>query len=686
MRDSPREDPAGTPVEALPGVGPRRAELLARLGLKTLRDLVFHFPSRYYDCRQFVPLGKLPAHAAVTVQGTVTGIRSYRSAHRGISVLEVRLADPSGRAVLVWFGQPYRAGEFRIGDVVVAAGRAAPDGRPRVRVEEFEVLQDGREARLPAAGLVPGYPTTEGLGKRFLRRLVSRAVDRAADRMPETLPQELRVRRSLPGIAEALRGIHRPASPEEAERARRRFAYEEFFALQLRLALARRRGARFPGRPLPVSAAMDFRIRRLFPFKLTGAQERAVGEIRRDLTAGPPMNRLLQGDVGSGKTVIAAYALLAAVGNRAQGALLAPTEILAEQHARTFGELLVRSRVRLALLAGGLPARRRAELLGRLAAGDVDLVVGTHALLEDDVRFRDLALVVVDEQQKFGVLQRAALGRKGTRPHLLVMTATPIPRTLALALYGDLDVTVLDERPPGRREVVTLYVPPAGRPAKYAFIRRQLAEGRQAYFVCPRVEESEREDFSSAARMVEEVRREFPEFQAALLHGRMRPEEKQAAMEAFRSGQVRILVSTIVIEVGVDVPNASIMVIDRCERFGLSQLHQLRGRIGRGPHPSYCILFGERNGRIDAFVSTTDGFRIAEADLRLRGAGEVLGTRQSGFPEFRAARLAEDGPILEAARADAFAWVERDPALLGLPPGMNRGPAAADAEALLGAG
>lgn len=685
MPDATPEDPARTPVEALPGVGPRRAQLLARLGLKTLRDLVFHFPSRYYDRRRCVPLGKLPAKAAVTVQGTVTGVRSYRSARQGIPVLEVHLADPSGRAVLVWFGQPYRAGEFRIGDVVVAAGRAAPDGRPHVTVEEFEVLEQGREAR-HAAGLVPGYPATEGLGKRFLRGLVGRAVERAADRVPETLPEELRVRRGLPGIAEALRGIHRPASPEEAERARRRFAYEEFFALQLRLALARRRVARFPGRPLPVSAAMDFRIRRLFPFKLTGAQERAVQEIRRDLAAGPPMNRLLQGDVGSGKTVIAAYALLAAVGNRAQGALLAPTEVLAEQHARVFGELLARSRVRVALLVGGVPARRRAELLGRIAAGDVDLVIGTHALLEDNVRFRDLALVVIDEQQKFGVLQRAALARKGTRPHLLVMTATPIPRTLALALYGDLDVTVLDERPPGRREVVTLYVPPAGRRAKYAFIRRQLAEGRQAYFVCPRIGESGREDLSSAVRMAEEVRREFPEFAAALLHGRMRPEEKQAAMEAFRSGRARILVSTIVIEVGVDVPNASIMVIDRCERFGLSQLHQLRGRIGRGPHPSYCILFGGRNERIDAFVSTTDGFRIAEADLRLRGAGEMLGTRQSGLPEFRAARLAEDVPILEAARADAFAWVERDPALVGLPPGADRGPATADAEALLGAG
>lgn len=675
MPDAAADDPSRTPVGSLTGVGPRRAELLARRGVRTLRDLLFHFPSRYYDRRRCVPLRHLPAGEAVTVQGTVKAVRSYRSARRGIPVLEVHLADASGRAALVWFRQPYRAGDFRIGDVVVAAGRAARDGRPRVAVEELEILEEGREAR-HAAGLVPGYPATEGLSGRLLRELVGRALEVAADRMPETLPEEIRARRGLPGIAEALRAIHRPNTPEEAERARRRFAYEEFFALQLRLALARREAARAPGRPLRIPPAMDFRIRRLFPFKLTGAQERAVRQIRQDLAAGPPMNRLLQGDVGSGKTVVAAYALLAAVGNRAQAVLMAPTEVLAEQHARTFGELLGRSRVRLALLAGGLPPRRRAELLGRIAAGEVDLVIGTHALLEENVRFRDLALVVIDEQQKFGVLQRAALGRKGTRPHLLVMTATPIPRTLALALYGDLDVTVLDERPPGRREVVTLYVPPAGRRAKYAFIRRQLAEGRQAYFVYPLVEESERADLSSAVRAYEEIRREFAGFEAALLHGRMRPEQKRVAMEAFRSGRARILVSTVAVEVGVDVPNATVMVIDRCERFGLSQLHQLRGRIGRGPYPSYCILFGERNERIDAFASTTDGFRIAEADLRLRGPGEALGTRQSGFPEFRAARPAEDLPVLERAREDAFAWVGRDPELAGLPPGLRPRPEA----------
>ena len=676
------EDPARTPVEFLEGVGPRRAELLARLGVRTLRDLLFHFPSRYYDRRRCVPLERLPAGEAVTVQGVVTAVRSYRSARRGIPVLEVHIGDPSGRAVLVWFRQPYRAREFRIGNEVVAAGRTAPDGRPRVAVEEFEILGDGREPR-HAAGLVPGYPTPEGLSRRFLRDLVERALEVAADRIPETLPDEVRARRGLPGMGEALRAIHRPESPEEAERARRRFAYEEFFALQLRLALARRSIARAPGRRLWVSEAMDFRIRRRFPFKLTGAQERAVRQIRQDLAAGPPMNRLLQGDVGSGKTVVAAYALLAAVGNRAQAALLAPTEVLAEQHLRTLERLLERSRVRLAFLAGGLPPRRRAELLGRIAAGEADLVVGTHALLEENVRFRDLALVVIDEQQKFGVLQRAALGRKGTRPHVLVMTATPIPRTLALSLYGDLDVTVLDERPPGRREVVTLYVPAAGRRAKYAFIRRKLREGRQVYFVCPMIEESERADLASAVRKYEEVRREFPEFEAALLHGRLRPEEKEVAMEAFRSGRARILVSTVVIEVGIDVPNAALMVIEECHRYGLAQLHQLRGRIGRGPYESYCILFGERNERIDAFVATSDGFRIAEADLRLRGPGEALGTRQSGFPEFRAARPAEDLRILEEAREDAFAWVERDPELAGLPPGWAGRPAA---ETLLGVG
>jgi ATP-dependent DNA helicase RecG len=379
------------------------------------------------------------------------------------------------------------------------------------------------------------------------------------------------------------------------------------------------------------------------------------------------MNRLVQGDVGSGKTIVAVYALLAAVGPRAQAVLMAPIEILAEQHARTFRRLLGASRVRVAFLGGGVKGKKREEILAAAAKGEIDLLIGTHAVIEKDVRFKDLALAVIDEQQKFGVLQRASIGWKGARPHVLVMTATPIPRTLALTLYGDLDLTVLDELPPGRREIRTLYVPGAGRRDKLAFIRQKLREGRQAYFVYPLVDESDKIALQSAIKAHGELTGVYKDFRVGLLHGRMKTEEKDAVMEEFRAGRIHVLVSTLVIEVGIDVPNATVMVIDHCERYGLSQLHQLRGRIGRGAFESFCVLFGKSNERIEVFVSTNDGFRIAEADLRFRGPGELLGTRQSGLPELKAARLIEDARLLELAREDAFALVARDPDLAGAP-------------------
>ncbi|HEX7899303.1 MAG TPA: ATP-dependent DNA helicase RecG [Planctomycetota bacterium] len=639
----------GAPAQFLPGVGPKRAELLAKLGLRTLGDLLFHLPSRYFDRRAAVPLAKLRPDTEACVQGEVVRVRGYRAERSRVPVLEVEIAEGAARAKLLWFRQPWRARDFKAGDTVLAAGRV---GRGRsVLVEEFEIL-DGRDP-LHAGGVVPAYATTEGLSKRQMRTLVRSALE-ACGQVPETLPEELLRRRGLPGIVDALRGAHAPASPDDAFRARRRFAYEELFVLQLRLS---RRRVALAGdvarRALPVSKELDFRIRKLFPFAFTAAQDRAVAEIRRSLVAGPPMSRLLQGDVGAGKTAVATYALLAAVGNRAQAAIMAPTELLAEQHHRFFARLLEGKKTRTALLTGALGRRERAALLARIAAGDVDLVAGTHALLTEDVRFKDLAMVVIDEQQKFGVLQRAELGAKGERPHVLVMTATPIPRTLALALYGDLDVTVIDQLPPGRRPVSTLYVPEAGRREKIDFIRRALDEGRQVYFVYPLVEESEALEAKAAVAQYDRVAAEFPEHAVALLHGKMSSSDKDVAMDAFRSGRARILVSTTVVEVGVDVPNATIMVIENAERYGLAQLHQLRGRIGRGAHASVCVVFGEKSERIDAFVSTTDGFRIAEEDLRLRKSGDVGGTRQSGLPGFKAARLPEDVELLEWARDDA---------------------------------
>jgi ATP-dependent DNA helicase RecG len=655
-------------VQFLKGVGPGRARLLERLGIRTVEDLLRHLPTRYYDRRSMTPLRELRRGAAAVVEADVVAVRGWKTARRGVPIVEVTVRDGSGEAALVWFNQPFREREFKPGDRVVAAGKVQPGPGPRLVVEEHEILGDGRTP-VHAKGMVPSYPATAGLTPRQIRGLVRLALDSDGAAAAESLPASVLSKRGLPALAAALWQVHAPASPEEAERARRRFAYEEFFRLQVELAL-RRRGIRREdaARRIVVSEALDFRIRTRFPFRLTGAQERAVRQIRKDLAAGPPMNRLLQGDVGSGKTLVAAYALLAAVGTRHQAALMAPTEILAEQHCRTFRALLgPDAKVRLAFLGGGLKRTERTETIRKIAAGEVDLVIGTHAIVEEGVKFRNLAVAVIDEQQKFGVLQRARLGRKGERPHVLVMTATPIPRTLALTLYGDLDLTVIDEMPPGRIPATTLYAPPSGRADKLEFIRRKLREGRQAYFVYPLVDDSDRVALASAIASAGELSELYPEYEVALLHGRMKAEEKARAMEAFRSGRAKILVSTLVIEVGIDVPNATILVIDHCERYGLAQLHQLRGRIGRGGQESTCILFGKRNDRIDAFVATSDGFRIAEADLRLRGPGDLLGTRQSGLPELRAARLLEDAVLLEQAREDAFAFVSRDPGLSSAP-------------------
>ncbi len=654
-------------VQFLKGVGPARAKLLERLGIRTVEDLLRHLPSRYYDRRTMTPLRRLRRDEAAVVEGVVQSVRGYLTSKRRLPVVEVVLTDGEAQALLVWFNQPFREREFKPGDTVVAAGRVLAPGN-RIAVEEHEILSDG-DTPLHARGLVPSYAATGGLSRRQIRALVRLALDGEGAHLEETIPAPILERRGLPSLRAALWWIHAPTSLGEAERARHRFAYEEFFRLQVELAL-RRRGIRREdaAHRLNVSEALDFRIRSLFPFRLTGAQERAIQQIRKDVSAGPPMNRLLQGDVGSGKTIVAAYALLAAVGRRHQAVLMAPTEILAEQHARTFARLLGPSpRVRSVFLGGGLRKSAREEALKAIEQGEADLVIGTHAVIQEDVRFKDLALAVVDEQQKFGVLQRASLGRKGARPHVLVMTATPIPRTLALTLYGDLDLTVIDELPPGRKPVVTLYVPASGRREKMVFIRQKLREGRQVYFVYPLVDDSDRVALKSAIASAGELREIFPEFKVALLHGRMKAAEKEAVMAEFRAGRVQVLVSTLVIEVGVDVPNASIMVIDDCERHGLSQLHQLRGRIGRGSHESFCILFGKRNDRIDAFTATSDGFKIAEADLRLRGPGDLPGTRQSGLPEFRAARLLEDAALLEQAREDAFGLVGRDPTLAGAP-------------------
>ncbi len=618
------------------------------------KGLLYHLPRAYLDRGALRPIRSVRAGELVMLQGTVEAVTEPR---RGL--LLATLADASGRIELAWFhAPPFLRRRIFPGAALLATGTVQIRRRLQIAHPEIETLDEGAD---PAA-ILPCYPLTAGLTNRVLREALPAAVARYAPLLTEGLPPALRARRSLMPLAEALRAVHAPKDLSEAEAGRRRLAYEECLSLQVALARRRRGLQREEAFPLPVDEPLHRRILSRFPFRPTAAQARVFGELRADLAAAHPMNRLLQGDVGSGKTAVAAYAMLAAVAHHAQTALLAPTEILAEQHGRTLAAWLKGSRVRMAVLVGGLKAAGRNRILQQLQDGDLDLVVGTHALIEEAVRFRKLGLAVVDEQHKFGVAQREALVAKGIRPHLLLMTATPIPRTLMLSAFGDLDVSVLDGLPPGRRPVETRLVPEADRPRAYAFLRAEIEKGRQAFFVAPLIDPSDRIAAKSAVKLHKEVEAAFPDCRVLFLHGRLPRAGKEQVMEDFRRGRAPLLVSTQVIEVGVDVPNASVMVIESSERYGLAQLHQLRGRIGRGTHPSTCLLFSHAEDpedleRLRILASTQDGFRIAEEDLRLRGPGEFLGTRQHGLPELRIADLTKDLDLLLQAREDAAGFI-----------------------------
>jgi ATP-dependent DNA helicase RecG len=569
------------------------------------------------------------------------------------------------------FGRGWLTRVLQRGQRLILHGKGARfRDKVTLQVQDWELVESDEDEPIHAGALVPVYSSTEGLPQRVLRGLQWRLVDAHAARLPETLPEALRRHRELPGLVEAIRGAHFPQSESQLQTARRRLAYEDFVLLQLGLAILRARTTRARGIALRAPGVLVRRLCEALPWPLTGAQERVWREIRDDMAAPYPMHRLLQGDVGSGKTIVAAMAVLTAVEAGYQAAVMAPTEILAEQHVMTFRQLLEPLGVPVTLLTSALRGRERARRRSAVAAGEVGCVIGTHALVQERVEFRRLGLVVVDEQHRFGVAQRARLKAKGEHPDVLVMTATPIPRTLALTVYGDLDVSVLDALPPGRTPVVTAARAESRRPQIYAFLREQVAAGRQVYVVYPLIEESEAMDLKAATDMAAHLQKDvFPDLVVGLLHGRLSFEDKDAIMQRFKAGAIHVLVSTTVIEVGIDVPNASVMLIEHAERFGLSQLHQLRGRVGRGPWKSYCILLtagalGEdARRRVDAMVETTDGFRIAEVDLQLRGPGEFFGTRQSGLPEFRVADLLRDAALLEDARHDALAIVAADPEL-----------------------
>ncbi|HKK28165.1 MAG TPA: ATP-dependent DNA helicase RecG [Gemmatimonadota bacterium] len=699
---SPRSLLAGS-VQYLKGVGPRRAERFARLDVRTGRDLLYHIPHRYEDATTVTPIASLEPGDEATVIGRIVS-KGVLNTRKGLRIFRAVLRDSSGLIEAAWPGQPWLDRSLSRGDLLLASGPVRFFHGRQLQPREHTVLASGDEEAEDGGGgrsaddggsaagggsaddggsaggqgsgsgkggtVFPVYPATEGLSHRQIRGIVSENLGallrEAAERDP--VPEAWREELGLARLGAALRALHRPRAMEELEPARRRIAFDELLFLQLLHARARHR-LRQETTGIAHDAPADLTSRFLegLPFRLTGAQERAWEEIREDMERAERMYRLLQGDVGCGKTVVAAAALLRSVESGHQAALMAPTELLAEQHLRTLTELTSGLDVEPLLLTGRLTPAERRSRLEALASGRARLVVGTHALIQEDVGFADLGLAVIDEQHRFGVEQRRLLRDASGRADMLVMSATPIPRSLALTLYGDLDLSVIDEMPPARRPVVTAVRGPEAREAAFAFLREKVGEGRQAYVVYPLIEESEALDARSATEMRERLAARFPDLAVELLHGRLSAGEKEDVMRRFLAGEADLLVATTVIEVGIDVPNATLMYIEEAERFGLAQLHQLRGRVGRGGEQSYCVAFhsgeGEPPDRLRAFAATTDGFELARADLRLRGPGDLFGPEQHGVPALRFADLERDADLAAAARRWARELVEGDPSL-----------------------
>jgi len=681
-----------SPVTVLRGVSKATAAKLARLHVRTVEDFLYHFPVRYEEYPPATPIAGLRPGSHRTIIGEVFSAgESVKGGRKRVG--EAVVSDNSGSVRVLWWSGPWRAKRLREGQRVAFSGKITAY-RGRLQMENPEE-GDPDDPALRTRRVVPVYRSTDGLDQRVILSLKRQAVAAFSRKLEERLPDALRTRLGLPPAPEAMHRVHLPASLATAEAGERRFAFEELLTVELGVIKRRREWQSAGGAPkIEMPEAIRGGFIESLPFGLTSAQRRAIDAVLADIEGEIPMARLLEGDVGSGKTVVAATALLAAVAGGYQGVIMAPTEILAEQHFKTFTQLLSLASepedgvwfqetgpgyltlrppfldrpVRVALLRGSLKASEKSAVRSAIGHGEVDIAIGTHALIQDDVEFSRLALAVVDEQHRFGVEQRAALRAKGGTPHVLVMTATPIPRTLALTVYGDLDITVLDEMPPGRPEVKTYRVPPRQRESAYKFVRNKVAEGRQAYIICPLVEESETIETKAAVQEYERLTRDvFPDLRLGLLHGRMTPGEKDATMRAFRDGELDILVSTAVVEVGIDVPNATVIMIEGADRFGLTQLHQFRGRVRRSEMQSTCLLLYEEPSeegeeRLRIMESTSDGFKLAEEDLRLRGPGEYFGTRQSGLPDLRVAKLT-DVKLIALAKDEATAILDADPEL-----------------------
>lgn len=669
-----------TPVQYIKGVGPKLSQLLSRKDIHCVRDVLQWFPRAYEDRKHAKNISMLQVGETVSFEATVVGYKKIPMGRTGRSIHELLFYDGSARIAGKWFRVPFKNyfESFRAGTKVRVTGEVRFYRHVKeIHHPEIKAIEDeeGNELGGEDVGLIPIYSETEGLNQKVIRRVVKNALGQTEGLIQETLPAWVRQKYKLPRLSEAFEKVHNPGEEpvniwqDFGSPYQKRLIFEEFFWMELVLAQSRQGLIKEKGIPLGVKGSMATSIRKALPFSLTEGQEQVLASITQDLMKKHPMNRLVQGDVGCGKTVVAFLSACQALDNGFQVAMMAPTEILAEQHFKKAVDLFEPLGVKVEILSGRFTNKQAAEIKLRLASGEIDFIVGTHALIQQDVEFHQLGLAIIDEQHRFGVKQRAQLKRKGPSPHILIMTATPIPRTLAMTAYGDLDVSVIRELPKGRIPITTRHVFENKRDKVYGFVKEQLEKGRQAYVIYPLVEETEKLDLKNATEMAAVLAQELAPFKVGLLHGRLKGEEKDALMTDFKAHKLDVLVSTTVVEVGVDVPNANIMVIEHAERFGLAQLHQLRGRVGRGEHKSYCVLLsGHALGevskqRLAVMTQTNDGFKIAEEDLAIRGPGEFLGTRQSGLQGFKMANLVRDVEVLSQARDAAFEVIQKDPKL-----------------------
>ncbi len=642
------------PVTVLKGVGETRAQQLAKLGIETLQDLVCFFPRNYEDRTKFLPLNELTVGEPACFQAMVVSTPRTSYVRKGLIYTKCTISDDTTQLRVTWFNQPWMSEQLKAGSVYYFYGTLAGDER-RHELQNL-VVERADSPPTVTRRIIPIYPLTKGLTSKMLQQLIRQALDACGEDLPESLPETIMEREGFMPVTEAYNEVHWPTTQQRLQTARQRLVFEEFFLYSLGLGLLKSRRSQESN--YPCTKPVPEKFYSSLPFALTGAQRRTLDEISADLLSGTPMNRLVQGDVGSGKTMVALGAMLQAVENGYQAALMAPTELLATQHYHTISKFLEPMGIECILLTGSTPTAQRRRYLDYMAVGAAKIIIGTHALFTDTTDFYNLGLVVIDEQHRFGVRQRAALASKGSSPHMLVLSATPIPRTLALILYGDLDVSIIDELPPGREPVDTFLVGSGYRSRLNGFIRKQVDQGHQVYVVCPAVEENEETTMTAAETMYESLKNTFPDLNIGLVHGKLKSDSKDMSMAAFLRGETQILVATTVIEVGVDVPNATLMVVEDADRFGLSQLHQLRGRVGRGGNKSYCVLVSDnRNAdtrrRLKALCATNDGFEISQQDLDLRGPGDFFGARQSGLPTFHMASLVTDLSILKRAQQAA---------------------------------